>query len=179
MVRKTTKNNGQLIGVIGEGQLAELAQYRPALTRYFRRRATQAADVDDLVQDVFTRLAVREQGDAIRQPEAYLLRSAANVWRDYLRRQKTHARDAHDEYRDEQHSSEESGPDHVLQGMQTIEVLLRALDELPGRTRQVFVLCRVEGMRQQAVARRLGISISAIEKHMMKAIAHLALHMSD
>ena len=180
MIRDTTKGNGQLSGVIDNGQLSEFArEYRPALMRYFRMRAPQAADVDDLVQDVFTRLALRKQGDAIQQPEAYLLRSAGNVWRDHLRRQKTHARDAHDEYRDEQHSSEESGPDHVLQGMQTIEVLLRALNELPARTRQVFVLCRVEGMRQRAVARRLGVSASAIEKHMMKAIALLALRMSD
>jgi RNA polymerase sigma-70 factor (ECF subfamily) len=48
------------------------------------------------------------------------------------------------------------------------------LQQMPTRTRQVFVLCRVEGLRQKAVAQRLGVSVSSIEKHMIKAIAYLA-----
>ena len=55
--------------------------------------------------------------------------------------------------------------------------LLDALEELPPRTRQVFVLCRIEGMRQKGVAKRLGVSVSAIEKHMIKAIAHLSMRL--
>ena len=60
-------------------------EYRPALTRFFRKRARQPADVDDLVQEVLLRLAVRGDGESIDQPEAYLMRTATNVWRDFLR----------------------------------------------------------------------------------------------
>ena len=162
------------------GQLDEMARrYRPALTRYFRKRASQSADVDDLIQDVFTRLAVRGNQNTILQPESYLLRTAANVWRDFLRKQRTHAHGAHDEFLDEQHSREETGPERVLQGRQSIEILLAALSELPDRTCQVFVLCRVEGMAQRLVAQRLGVSVSSIEKHMMKAIVHLTKCLSE
>ena len=56
---------------------------------------------------------------------------------------------------------------------------MATLDELPERTRQVFVLCRVEGIRQKNVARRLGVSVSAVEKHMIRAIAHLATSLGD
>ena len=162
------------------GQLDEMARrYRPALTRYFRKRASQSADVDDLIQDVFTRLAVRGNQNTILQPESYLLRTAANVWRDFLRKQRTHAHGAHDEFLDAQHSREETGPERVLQGRQSIEALLAALNELPDRTCQVFVLCRVEGMAQRLVAQRLGVSVSSIEKHMMKAIVHLTKRLSE
>ena len=162
-------------------QLVELLaqKYRQALTSYFGRRARRADDVDDLVQDVLIRLAVRGDGDAIERPEAYLMRTASNVWRDYLRKARTHAEDAHDEYLEERHAHADHGPSEALEGRQSIEALLAALNELPERTRQVFVLCRVEGMRQKSVAKRLGVSVSAVEKHMIKAIAHLALRLDE
>lgn len=149
-------------------------RYTPALRRYFRKRESRQADVDDLVQEVFVRLAGRSSGAAIERPEVYLLRTAGNVWRDFLRKKKTHLAGVHDEYRDDLYPLEDRSPEHVVQGQQTVEAVISALNELPDRTRQVFVLCRVEGMRQQAVASRLGVSISSVEKHMIKAVAHLA-----
>jgi RNA polymerase sigma-70 factor (ECF subfamily) len=56
------------------------------------------------------------------------------------------------------------------------ERLVRAtavLLELPERTRVIFVLRRLEGMRFNDIAARLGISVSAVEKHMQRAITHL------
>ena len=45
--------------------------------------------------------------------------------------------------------------------------------ELPERTRVIFVLRRLEGMRLNDIAKRLGISVSAVEKHMQRAITHI------
>lgn len=149
-------------------------EYKPALLRFFRRRAGQPADVDDLVQEVLLRICVRGEGRAIEQPEFYMMRTATNVWRDYLRKKKTHAGDAHDEYSEERHAREDYGPLDVMEADRSIEDVLAVLQQMPLRTRQVFVLCRVEGLRQKAVAERLGVSVSSIEKHMIKAIAHLA-----
>ena len=161
------------------GGLEALANaYGPALRRYFGKRAYQHADVEDLVQNVLVRLAVRGDSQSIEQPEAYLMRTATNVWRDYLRKKGTHAEAAHEEYVEGQ-LCEEHGPDTELEGAEAIRSIMVALHELPARTRQVFVLCRVEGLRQKAVARRLGVSVSAVEKHMIRAIAHLAARVRD
>jgi len=154
-------------------------KYRPALSRYFGKRLYQQADVEDLVQEVLLRLAVRGNGSNIEQPEAYLMRTATNVWRDFLRKKRTHAQDFHDEFLEERHPNAELGPDHVLTAKESVEVVLAALNELPERTQQIFILCRVEGLRQKRVANRLNISVSAVEKHMMKAIAHLAIYLSQ
>ena len=156
-------------------RLEELSQkYRPALSRYFGKRAFQQADVEDLVQEVLVRLAVRGDGSNIEKPEAYLMRTATNVWRDFLRKKRTHAQDFHDEFLEERHPDAEIGPEHVLAGEEAVSAIMNALNELPPRTRQVFVLCRIEGLRHKRIANRLGISVSAIEKHMIKAIAHLS-----
>jgi len=45
---------------------------------------------------------------------------------------------------------------------------------LPERTRDIFILFRVEKMRQAEIAKRLGVSVSAVEKHVIRAAAHLA-----
>jgi DNA-directed RNA polymerase specialized sigma24 family protein len=37
----------------------------------------------------------------------------------------------------------------------------------------VFVLRRIEAMRLGDIAARLGISVSAVEKHMQRAVTHL------
>ena len=169
------ESTNALAGGTETPSLDEFARrYTPALRRYFRKREPRPADVDDLVQEVFARLAGRSSGAAIKQPEAYLLRAAGNVWRDFLRRKLTHAVAVHDEYRDELQVLEDCSPEHVIQGQQAVEAVIGALNELPERTRQVFVLCRVEGMRQRNIAKRLGVSVSSVEKHMIKAIAHLA-----
>ncbi len=165
---------------IDQGCLEELArEYRPALIRFFRKRARQPADVDDLVQEVLYRLAVRGDGQRIEQPESYLMRSATNVWRDYLRKMRTHAQDEHVEYHEDGHGLEDHGPAAVMEGDRAIETLLSVLNELPARTRQVFLLCRVEGLRQKGVAQKLGVSVSSVEKHMIRAIAHLARRLEE
>jgi RNA polymerase sigma-70 factor (ECF subfamily) len=54
-----------------------------------------------------------------------------------------------------------------------------ALLQLNERTRDVFVLNRLEQMKNREIAQMLGISESAVEKHMTKALAHLARVVGD
>jgi RNA polymerase sigma-70 factor (ECF subfamily) len=45
---------------------------------------------------------------------------------------------------------------------------------LPARTRDIFVLFRLDQLKQSEIAARMGISVSAVEKHVVRAVAHLA-----
>lgn len=163
-----------------QDQLDDFARrYGLALSRYFRKRGCQEATVDDLVQEVFTRLAGRASGAAIENAEAYLMRTASSVWRDFLRKRQSRSHASHIEYDDDTHALEDFSAEHVYESKETIHQVLAVLNELPVRTRQAFVLCRIEGMKQKAVAKRLGVSVSSVEKHMVKAIAHLADRFGD
>ena len=53
-------------------------------------------------------------------------------------------------------------------------MLLAAMEDLPARTREAFVLHRFEEMQYAAIAGHMGISVSAVEKHIMRAIRRLA-----
>ena len=69
---------------------------------------------------------------------------------------------------------EELSPERVLEGRQSLASVLRALDELDERTRDAFILHRLEGMRHAEIADLYGVSVSSIEKYIIKALAHLA-----
>lgn len=56
-------------------------------------------------------------------------------------------------------------------------MLRAALEELPPRTRAVFLLHRFDGFKYREIAKRLGISSSSVEKHMMVAIKHVLARM--
>lgn len=153
------------------------ARFRPALDRYFRRRRLPSADIEDSIQEVFVRLSRRRGLAGMANVEGYLFETAASVAIDLQRRATVRHSGAHDPYDEQLHAVAELAPDQVLEGKQALQQVLSGLLELPERTRNVFLLARLEGLRHAEIARRLGISVSAVEKHVLKAVAHLGERM--
>lgn len=54
-----------------------------------------------------------------------------------------------------------------------IESMQKAVDELPGKMKQVFTRCKIEGRKQKEVADELGISLKMVEKQISKAREHI------
>ena len=130
-----------------------------------------AADVaEDLVQDVYARLAARVGAGKIENPEAYLMQTASSVWTDSLRKKRSRSDKFHVEYEDSAHSPEGFSPECVLENRDELQRFFQALEALTPRTRQIYLLCRMDGMKRRDVARRLGISESAVDRHLMKAV---------
>jgi RNA polymerase sigma-70 factor (ECF subfamily) len=155
----------------------QLARFLPTL-RAFLQRSAPAGDVDDLVQDVLLRVQNR-QGATIANMEAYLIQVARSALIDYARRNQVRYREQHIELTEGHHPADEITPDRVMVGEEQSRLLVSALRELPARTCDVLLMVRYEGMSYKQVARRLGISVSAVEKHVMKAMAHLAQRMQE
>lgn len=149
-------------------------EFRSALRHYFLRRRLPAQEVEDATQEVFMRLSRRRGLADMENVAGYLFETAASVAIDQQRRAQVRRSDAHDAYDDQFHAIPDMAPDQVLQGRQELRLVLAGLLELPERTRHIFVLARLEHMRHAEIACRLGISVSAVEKHVVKALAHLA-----
>jgi RNA polymerase sigma-70 factor (ECF subfamily) len=64
-------------------------------------------------------------------------------------------------------------PERVLLSKDSLVDVLRALDELGELTRNIFILFRLENMKQKEIAALYGIAQSTVEKHVMKAVLHL------
>lgn len=149
------------------------AQFRPVLHRYFRRRRLPDKDIEDATQEVFMRLSRRQGLAGMSNVPGYLFETAASVAIDQQRRANVRQSDAHESYDDQFHAVADHAPDHVLEGQESLGLLLAALLELPERTRNVFLLARLEDMRYVEIGQRLGISVSAVEKHVLKAMTHV------
>lgn len=166
---------GQEQGHAWRAVLAEEAgPVRRWLTGYFRRRIRNEAEVEDLVQDVFARIAARDSLEPVQNLGGYVARTASSVLADRGRRRETRRADLHVAFDSDLHADEEIDPERVLSGREELHAATAALLSLPERTRTVFVLRRLEGYRHRDIAEHLGISVSAVEKHMVKAIRHLA-----
>ena len=147
--------------------------YRQPLQRYFQRRVATREEAEDLTQEVFLRLVRRPDAEQIDNPEAFLFRTAVNLLRDRARRGKTFFSHLA-EISDHQDRFEALSPERVLEGRQSLNSALRILEELDERTRDVFILHRLEGLKYAEIANLYGVSVSSIEKYIIKALAHLA-----
>lgn len=154
-------------------------RFRPMLLRYFRRHLHHEADAEDLAQEALMRLV--RSPTQVEHAESYVLRIASNLLRDRFRRERSHHAGLHDPLDDTLHelTSEEPGTDDVYASRERLARLLAALDELSPRCRQVFLLQRYEGMTYTAIARQLQVSVSAVEKHMMRALLHLQTRLAE
>ena len=157
----------------GALELADVERFRTSLQRYFIRRVRDRAEAEDLVQDVFVRLTRRGGLGDVTNLSGYIFETAASVLQDRARRRHVRAADAHDIFDNERHAGEDFAPDRVFDGKERLSRVGAALLELPERTRHIFVLRRLEGMRYNDIASQLGISVSAVEKHMQRAVAFL------
>lgn len=127
-----------------------------------------------MVQEVFERLLKRGGISGMEHLGGYVFQTAHSVLNDQLRRRRTRHVDSHDEFDDRRHGGVDFSPEHVLLGRERLARATTVLLELPERTRVIFVLRRLEGMKYLDISARLGISVSAIEKHMERAVARLA-----
>ncbi|USI73415.1 RNA polymerase sigma factor [Sphingomonas morindae] len=145
---------------------------RAALLRYVRARGA-GDDADDLLQDLWLKLG--GAGEVIvLDPLAYLYRMAHNLLLDRrraaLRRQRREER-----YGGEGDADESPSAERTLLARERLRAIEHLLAALGPRTDYIFRRFRVEGVGQRAIAQELGITVSAVEKHLQKAYRAILL----
>ena len=149
------------------------SRYRGALMAFFSRRLSNSNEVEDLTQDVFVRLA-DSPNIKIENADAYIFQIAANILRDRGRRERVRTSFRTDIAYLEGSGVETLDPDRVLDGREALAGIIAALQELPDRTRAIFLLVRIEKLRQADIAAHYAISVSAVEKHLRRAVLKIA-----
>jgi RNA polymerase sigma factor (sigma-70 family) len=162
-----------------EPPLSELSRrIRPALVSYFLRRVRDPSEAEDLTQEVFIRLAGAPLND-LQSADAYVFQIAANLLCDRGRRNKVREDYAHSVDAVTEPPVEALDPARIVAGRRSLSVLVARLRELSDRTREVFVLYRIENVSKRDIAIAYDISISTVEKEVAKATAYLMLFRED
>lgn len=162
---------------VSGGLLALLTEMRPALLRYLGSRGARPEEAEDILQDVQVKLLADVVGP-VDQPRAYLYRMTNN---HFLASRRTTGRRVRREEdwvsaqgADSGEADQKPSVEAELIARQQLAILQRVLDELPERTRTIFRRFRIDGEPQRLIADDLGISVSAVEKHLAKAYQAIA-----
>lgn len=154
-------------------------KWRTMLMAFFLKRIRDRSEAEDLTQEALFR-GLKNCDICDAGTRSYLFKIATNLLRDRARRARSHQSGAHTSFSDpsvrsEDMPVEELGQERVLIGRERLQYVLEALSELDERTRDIFILFRLEKMKQKEIAGLIGISVSAVEKHVVKASIHLSV----
>jgi len=132
------------------------------------RRGQTRQDADDLVQEAWLRFASYEREHAVVEPEAFLMRTALNLSIDAHRASKSRGEHV---LLDEALLLVDSAPsaESVLLSRERLARLNHSLADLDVKTCRIFLAQRLDGESYAEIARRHGVSVSAIEKQIAKA----------
>ncbi len=154
-----------------DGLLAVFMDLRPALARFLVGRGAQLGEAEDLLQELYIKLTEQTTGP-VADPRAYLYRMAHNLLLD------RHRSAARRHRREEEWSGAQADtiPDKdsqpsietVLLDRERLKAVTDAIGTLPNRTVDIFRRYRIDGQSQKAIANELGLSLSAVEKHLQR-----------
>lgn len=147
-----------------------VSRHRGELIRYLRSRVSNEEDVADLAQECYMRLLRYRDGHSEASLQLLQFRIANNLLTDAWRIHNTHKTEDHVSIADIDIADEEPAQDEILHERQRLARLRHVIEKLPPRCQAVFILSRFEGLSHAEVARRCGISIRMVEKHITRAL---------
>jgi RNA polymerase sigma factor (sigma-70 family) len=144
-----------------------------SIDRRLTRRLGSADLASDVLQETYLRIESIDEIGSIRNPAAYLLQIALNIARDHRRaenrRLTTEEVDRLLDIPDDRPS-----PEHEVEKRSEVNLLRRAIAQLPERRRVVLTLSRIEGLPHREIAKRLGVTVRTVETDLKQAIEHCA-----
>jgi RNA polymerase sigma-70 factor (ECF subfamily) len=136
--------------------------------------------MEDLIQDAFLRMHVYcREGGEVRNPEAFLVRTTLNLAINQQTRSRAHlyveasVEEAHPSL------ALEPAPEEVLAAEERLGSVLGRIASMTPRTREIFLLHFVDDYTYPQIARQLGVSVSAVEKHMARGMLVLTEGQDD
>jgi RNA polymerase sigma-70 factor (ECF subfamily) len=148
----------------------------------FRRRDAKLRDIgrrvgsqeaEDLYQDAFVKIVERSQSEHIPKLDNLLRHVVRCLTIDRSRRRASRPTFTSDEAGDNVVDAI-ADPERQVIGTQRLKRVLAAIDAMPPKRREVFLLHRVDDLTYAQIARRLDVSIRTVEKHFALAMRQLS-----
>src|SRR3984957_19659353 len=170
-------------------QIAEvIAEQRPRLRSFIRKRVPNESDAEDLLQEVFYELV---QAHRLLQPIDYvtgwLYRVARNRITDLFRKKKPEAFTDRAVENDDGElmaledllPSPDAGPEALYVRRVLLEELELAIDELPEEQREIFIAHELEGRSFKEMAAETGVTVNTLLSRKHYAVLHLRERLQD
>jgi len=146
-------------------------RYYAPLLSFFRKRTHNGPETQDLVQQVFLRLAQSRKAGEIHNPDAYVFQTAANALRDHYRQAAVRNRFLNETIATSEDLTADASPERILLAEEDLTLLVDVMRALPERTRDILMLRCYEGLKNTEIAQLHRLSTRSVEKHIAKALA--------
>lgn len=140
------------------------------LRRFFQRRFRNRDDALEATQETFARMLAVAPRTLIDNPQAYLFQIAKSVARTTSARLAAERSWVELDDGELEIVEDAPGPERIVSARQALVLMARAIEKLPNRCQEVFILSRLHGMPNGEIAARLGISRNMVEKHIIRAL---------
>lgn len=147
--------------------LSAFVEYRDVLVRGMLRLSVRPSDVDDVLQESLARTLEANENREIDHPKSYLFAVSRNI---VFRDQERCAREVQWEIDEAILESNTSPVDRELYYKQMLDVFWETIETLPQSHRHAILLRRVYGFSHKQVAKKMGLSVSTVEKYFAQGI---------
>lgn len=138
------------------------------LQGWLRGKLGSAFDAADLAHDTYLRILARGRAPRPEESRQHLAQIANGLMIDLFRRR--HIEAAYMEALAHMPPAAMPTPETralIIEALTEIDAILASL---PAKVREAFLLCKVEGLDYREIARRLDVSVSSVEKYMVRAL---------
>ncbi|MBL4802481.1 MAG: sigma-70 family RNA polymerase sigma factor [Emcibacter sp.] len=143
--------------------------YNDVLVRYLTIRLRSQQDAIEVAQEAYIRLIRRKNLQDIDCFQSFLFRTATNISIDLQRRRARQARNlANNKFL--LGDIDEITPERALNARQTMIELRKALEELPPKCREAFMLYKFNNLGHAEIADQMGLSVSSIRKYIARGL---------
>lgn len=147
--------------------------YHLELFNFLTRQVNDRDTAADLTQESFLRvLCAQSSGQAVQDMRALLYCTARNLVIDQHRRNEVRRHNDLDAIPEDQHppAPKHLQPEEAFASAQVIHAYVSAIEALPTRCREAFVLHVFDDLSHAQIAQHMGISVSMVEKHVVRGM---------
>jgi RNA polymerase sigma factor (sigma-70 family) len=170
----TAQPQGGSLSDVDAWFVRDVLPLEPSLMQFLRHNWRNTSDIADLRQEVYVRVLDAAQRQIPDSAVQFVFRTARNLLTDRMRREHVVPIEAAADMDALEIAVDEPSQDRVLMARDELRQLQTALDLLPPRCREAFVLRRVEGLTGRQIAARMGIGVATVSEHLANGLCILA-----
>lgn len=160
----------------GKGLLSSFIEYKSQIARMIGR-IVRPDEIEDIVQETFVQSFVAARSQHIRNPKAFMFRTARNLALNSINRSEYKLSSSMEELPDFDIATEGNPVEEECLSDEKFMNFCKAVATLPVHCRRVFILKKVYGLSQKEIAAYLKISPSTVEKHIARGMSVTAEYM--